>query len=280
VRRGFELIVLDINADAVKSLTDLGAQAATSVAELTRSCDVVITMLPSGKEVEQVATGSDGILSASREGQLLLDMSTIEPAVTVKVAEALASRGVSMVDAPVGRLAIHADRGESLFMVGASDADMERVRPLLEAMGTTILHCGPVGAGIKTKVVNNYICVVLCQMNAEALALAQRFGLDLEKTLDVLRGTTATNGQLMMNWTNKVLAGDISPGFTIDLAHKDLSLAVASAQNEKVPMPLGAAAREMFNLARNGEYAQADFSGIVDFLCDAANIEKPRLKSS
>src|SRR5262249_27793339 len=173
-----------------------------------------------------------------------------------------------------------ADRGESLFMVGGSDADVQRVRPLLDAMGTTILHCGPLGAGIKTKIVNNYICVVLCQMNAEALALAQRFELDLDSTLEVLNGTTATNGQLKLNWTNKVLAGDISPGFTIDLAHKDLSLAIASAQSEKVPMPLGAAAREMFNLARNGPYAQADFSGIVDFLCDSAGIKKPRLKSA
>lgn len=277
-RKGFSLVVHDVAPEGVKALTDLGAQAAASVAEVAKASDVVITMLPSGVEVEQVVTGADGVLANSRPGMLVMDMSTIEPAVTARVAKALEAKGLSMVDAPVGRLATHADRGESLFMVGASDADLERVRPLLDAMGTTVLHCGPVSSGGKTKLVNNYICVVLCQMNAEALALTQKFGLDLERTLEVLNGTTATNGQLKMNWPNKVLAGDISAGFTIDLAHKDLSLVMASAQTEKVPMPLGATAREMFNMARAGDYGQADFSGILDYLCEAAGIEKPRLK--
>ena len=110
------------------------------------------------------------------------------------------------------RLAAHADRGESLFMVGGSDADFQRVKPLLEAMGTTIYHCGKVGSGIRTKLVNNLLAIALCQLNAEALALSQRFGLDLNKTLEVLYGTTATNGQLKLNWPNKVLAGDTTPG--------------------------------------------------------------------
>jgi 4-hydroxybutyrate dehydrogenase/sulfolactaldehyde 3-reductase len=277
-RKGFQLVVYDVSPEGVKALTDLGAKAAGSVGEVARESDVVITMLPSGVEVEQVVTGADGVLANGRPGQLVMDMSTIEPAVTERVARALEAKGLSMVDAPVGRLAIHADRGESLFMVGATDADLERVRPLLDGMGTTVLHCGPVSSGGKTKLVNNYICVVLCQMNAEALALAQKFGLDLERTLEVLHGTTATNGQLKTNWPNKVLAGDISAGFTIDLAHKDLSLVVASAQTEKVPMPLAATAREMFNMARAGKYGQADFSGILDYLCEVADIEKPRLK--
>lgn len=278
VRKGFSLTVYDVSPEGVKALTDLGGKAASSVAEVTRESDIVVTMLPSGVEVEQVVTGPEGVLANGRPGQLVLDMSTIEPAATERVARALEAKGLSLVDAPVGRLATHADRGESLFMVGASDADLERVRPLLDAMGTTILHCGPVTSGGKTKLVNNYICVVLCQMNAEALALAQKFGLDLERTLEVLHGTTATNGQLKMNWANKVLIGDISAGFTIDLAHKDLSLVMASASTEKVPMPLGAATREMFNMARAGDYGQADFSGIVDYLCETAGIEKPRLK--
>jgi 4-hydroxybutyrate dehydrogenase/sulfolactaldehyde 3-reductase len=117
-------------------------------------------------------------------------------------------------------------------------------------------------------------------MNAEALTLAQKFGLDLETTLDVLNSTTATNGQLKVNWANKVLAGDIAPGFTIDLAHKDISLVTASAQTERVAMPLAAMTREMFNMARAGGYAQADFSGILDFNCDLAKVIKPRLKTA
>jgi len=145
-------------------------------------------------------------------------------------------------------------------------------------MGTTIHHCGPVGSGTRTKLVNNFLAISFCQMNAEALALSQRFGLNLEKTLEVLHGTTATNGQLKINWPNKVLKGDTTPGFTIDLAHKDLSLIVDSANAARVPMPMAAAAREAFSTARAAGFGAKDFSTMVDVLCTIAGIEKPRLK--
>ena len=280
VRKGFKLTVHDVNPEPVTALARLGAAPAGSAAEVIAASDVIVTMLPSSVEVEAVALGSAGLLAHGRPGQLLMDMSTIDPAATERSARALAGRGIAMVDAPVGRLAAHADRGESLFMVGGAEADFRRIRPLLDAMGTTIHQCGPVGSGGKTKLVNNYICVVLCQMNAEALALAQKFGLDLEQTLEVLHGTTATNGQLKINWPAKVLAGDISPGFTIDLAHKDLSLALAAGQTAKLPLSLGAATREMMNLARANDFGGSDFSGLLDYLCEAAGIEKPRLKTA
>jgi 4-hydroxybutyrate dehydrogenase/sulfolactaldehyde 3-reductase len=145
-------------------------------------------------------------------------------------------------------------------------------------MGTTIHHCGKVGTGMRTKLVNNYLACVSCQLNTEALALTQRFGLDLKKTLEVIDGTTAFNSQLRINWPSKVLRGDISAGFTIDLAHKDLSLILEAADQAKLPLPVAAAAREMFSsLTRAGSYAQADFSAMVDVLCDLAAIAKPRL---
>ncbi|HEU4827453.1 MAG TPA: NAD-binding protein, partial [Dongiaceae bacterium] len=125
---------------------------------------------------------------------------------------------------------------------------------------------------------NNYLAIASCQMNAEALALSQRFGLDLERTLEVLYGTTATNGQLKIAWPAKVLKGDIAPGFTIDLAHKDLSLIVEAANAARVPMPIAAVAREAFSAARAGGFGAKDFSAMIDVLCEAAGIEKPRLK--
>ena len=164
-------------------------------------------------------------------------------------------------------------------MVGADDETFARVKPLLEAMGNTIHHCGGVGTGMRTKLVNNYLAVVSCQLNAEALALSQRFGLSLEKTLEVLYGTTAFNGQLKIAWPAKVLAGDTEPGFTIDLAHKDLSLIIEAANAAKVPMPIAAAAREAFSMARARGFGQKDFSAMVDVLCELAGIEKPRLRA-
>ncbi|HEY6358485.1 MAG TPA: NAD-binding protein, partial [Vicinamibacterales bacterium] len=181
------------------------------------------------------------------------------------------------VDAPVGRLASHAERGESLFMVGADETTFARVKPLLDAMGTTVHHCGPTGTGMRTKLVNNYLAIISCQLNAEAVALSQRFGLSLEKTLEVIHGTTATNGQLKIAWPSKVLKGDLEPGFTVDLAHKDLTLIVEAANEARVPVLVAAAAREAFSTARSEGYGAKDFSAVVDALCARAGIAKPRL---
>lgn len=278
-RKGFRLAVHDINRDAVAELELLQAKGVASVAEAARDSEIVVTMLPDSAVVEQVVAGDGGILQHAKPGTLIMDMSTISPNVTDALAAKAAEKGMTFVDAPVGRLASHADRGESLFMVGASPKDFERVRPLLEAMGNTIHHCGPVGAGIRTKLVNNFLAVASCQFNAEALALSQRFGLDLQRTLDVLYGTTAVNGQLKIAWPAKVLSGDTAPGFTIDLAHKDLSLILEAANAARVPMPMGAAAREAFSAARASGFGAQDFSAMVDVLCQLAGIEKPRLKS-
>lgn len=277
-RKGFQLKVFDINRSAIDTLVKLGATAAGSVAEASREVDVIITMLPNSAIVLETVGGPDGVLAAARKGAIVMDMSTVEPDVTDRLAAAALAQGKSFVDAPVGRLASHADRGESLFMVGASEADYATVTPLLQAMGTTIHHCGGTGAGTRTKLVNNYLAVVSCQLNAEALTLSQRFGLSLEKTLDVIYGTTATNGQLKIAWPDKVLKGDIGPGFTIDLAHKDLTLIVDAANTVKSPMPIGAAAREAFSTARARGFGGNDFSAMVDVLCDLSGTEKARLK--
>jgi 4-hydroxybutyrate dehydrogenase/sulfolactaldehyde 3-reductase len=275
--KGFALKVLDIDPRPVGELVGLGAEAGTSVAQIARDCMLVITMLPTAVEVEQVALGPDGVFANAARGSLLMDMSTIDPLATDRLQAAALARGLSVVDAPVGRLAEHADRGESLFMVGASDADLARVRPLLDAMGTTVHHCGGVGTGGRTKLVNNFVAVTLTQVNAEALALSQRFGLDITRTLAVLLGTSANNGQLRMNFPSKVLAGDTTPGFTIDLAHKDLALVLGAAHAARVPMPVAAAVFESFSLARAGGYGGIDFSGIADANCDVAKIERARV---
>ncbi|WGS52350.1 NAD(P)-binding domain-containing protein [Paraburkholderia sp. D15] len=277
VKKGFRLIVTDLNEKAVADLVALGASAQADVAQLARESTIVITMLPTSKEVEAVALGVQGVFAHAKPGTVLMDMSTIDPVATDRLQVEAAKQGMSVVDAPVGRLAEHADRGESLFMVGATDSDFARVKPLLDAMGTTVYHCGGVGTGGRTKLVNNYVAITLCQVNAEALALAQRFDLDVTQTLKVLLGTSANNNQLRLNFVNKVLAGDTSPGFTIDLAHKDLSLVISAAHAARVPMPVAAAVHESFSLARASDKGNIDFSGIADVVCDLAHIARPRV---
>jgi 4-hydroxybutyrate dehydrogenase/sulfolactaldehyde 3-reductase len=276
-RKGSTLLVFDVKPEPVHALEGLGARAARDVASIAAECDVVFTMLPASADVEAVVTGANGLLARMREGAMIVDMSTIDPLVTDRLAAAAAAKKISFVDAPVGRLAAHAERGECLFMVGADAPSFARVKPYLEAMGTTIHHCGGVGTGMRTKLVNNYLAIISCQLNAEAIALSQRFGLALEKTLDVIHGTTATNGQLKINWAAKVFKGDVAPGFTIDLAHKDLTLIVEAANAAKVPVPVAAAAREAFSVARSRGHGAQDFSAMVDVLCSYADIEKPRL---
>ena len=276
-RKGFDLVVHDINAAPMRALEALGARMSTTVRDVAAVSDVVFTMLPDSAAVETVIAGPAGVLAAGARGQTIVDMSTVDPEVTDRLASAAVEAGRAFADAPVGRLASHAKRGESLFMVGATDETFALVKPMLDAMGTTIHHCGPVGTGMRTKIVNNYLAIISCQLNAEAIALSQRFGLSLPKTLDVIHGTTATNGQLKIAWPAKVLKGDIEPGFTIDLAHKDLTLIIQAGNAAKVPMPIAAAAREAFSAARARGFGAKDFSAMVDVLCELAGIEKPRL---
>ena len=278
VKKGFKLVVHDIKPEPVAALVKLGARAAKNLADLASSSSVIVTVLPTGREVDQIVMASDGVFDHAKPGTLVMDLSTIDPTMTDKLHSEARRRGFRAADAPIGRLAWHAERGESLFMVGAEPADFAHVTPLLEAMGTTIHHCGPGGAGTRTKLVNNYLAITLTQLNAEALALSQRFGLDLAKTLDVIHGTTATNGQLKINFPNKVLAGDTSPGFTIDLAHKDLSLIVEAANAARLPMPIAATAREAFSAARARGFGGQDFSAMADVLCDLVQVERARLK--
>lgn len=279
-QKGFSLMVYDINEEPMQELATYQARMAKDVAEIAQNCATIITMLPDSNVVNEVIGGTEGVFTHSPSPRLIMDMSTIDPKTTDMLAEKAHMLGHGFVDAPVGRLASHADRGESLFMVGATDDQFSILKPMMEAMGSTIYHCGPVGSGVRTKLVNNFLAVASCQFNAEALSLAQSLGLNLEKTLDVIYGTTAFNGQLKIAWPDKVLAGDISPGFTIDLAHKDLSLVMNAAHDVRVPLPMGAAAFEAFSSARARGYGKADFSAMLDAHSSLAGHAAPRLKSS
>jgi 4-hydroxybutyrate dehydrogenase/sulfolactaldehyde 3-reductase len=276
-RKQMSLTLFDISEARMEEVAAVGGRKADSVAELAAESDIVVTMLPGPPEVETVVQGAGGVLESLKAGGLVLDMSTVLPQTTDALAAACAEAGAEFVDAPVGRLASHAEKGESLFMVGASDAGFARVKPLLEAMGSTIHRCGGPGSGTRTKLVNNFLAITSCIMNAEAMALSQAFGLDLPTTLDVIHGTTATNGQLKINYATKVFRGDAKPGFAIDLAHKDLSLILDSANRERVPLPIVAVARESLSQARASGWGGKDFSALCDFWCDRSGVEKPRL---
>ena len=280
VRGNYSVWGFDTDNHQLEQACQKGCTLCSSVSAVVEKADIVITMLPNSKSVEEVYLSSEsGIFWNSEKDMLVMDMSTVSPATTDVVAAEAAARQIEFLDAPVGRLASHADIGESLFMVGGSETGFKRVEPLLSLMGSDIFHCGGAGSGTRTKLVNNFLAISYCQMNAEALSLMQTFGLNLERTLDVLYGTTATNGQLKVAWPAKVLSGDTSPGFTIDLAHKDLSLVVEAANDQRLSMPMAAAAREAFSLAKRRGFGLRDFSAMLEQQCDLHHLDTPRSRT-
>ncbi len=279
-RKGIDLVVFDLDSARMAPLAELGATCAASLEEALDGAAIVITMLPATQHVEAVALQPGGILDRIAPGGIHMDMSTIAPTGTDRIARACAERGVRFIDAPVGRLVIHAQKGESLFMVGTEDDDaFEAVRPLLERMGTAIHRCGPVGSGIRTKLVNNMMLLSIAQVTAEGLTLAARLGLDVDMLKAVNAGTSGTNGQFQVNYATKVLVGDTTPGFTIDLAHKDMSLAIEAANSVRVGLPLCAATHAALGQARAGEYAGKDFTAMLDYATSQAGIPPVRLKA-
>ena len=277
-RKGFELTVFDVDAAKIDKLAELGARKASSLAEASKGVEIVVTMLPATQHVEAVVLGPDGVLANIDQGTILMDMSTIDANGTDRIAKACAEKGIAFTDCPVGRLVLHAERGESLFMVGADDGTFARIEPLLNAMGTAIHRCGPPGMGSRMKVINNVLLLSVAEVCAEAISLGTKLGLDIETMREVTGATTAQNGQFHTLMVNKVLKGDIEPGFTIDLAFKDMGLAMAAAAEQRVGLPVVAAAYAVFGAARATPYASKDYSALLSFACDRAGVETPKLK--
>ena len=204
-------------------------------------------------------------------------MSTIDPDGTDRIAASCAAAGVGFSDCPVGRLVLHAEKGESLFMIGGDDATVAGIDPLLKAMGTAFYRCGHAGMGTRMKIVNNFMLLVTAQVVSESLVLGSKLGLKPEIIKEVTAGTTATNGQLQIAFANKVLKGDIEPGFTLDLTFKDLTLAMNAAAQQRIGLPVGAAAHAVVGAVRGTKYAGKDFSALLDYASELAGIEPPRL---
>jgi 4-hydroxybutyrate dehydrogenase/sulfolactaldehyde 3-reductase len=241
---GFTLRVFDIEPTAAQALLSAGATAAASAADAARGAEAVITMLPNGEHVEAAVFGAAGAVETMERGSLFIDMSTVAPSVTDRIARKMTEHGIAMLDAPVGRSSQHAIEGKLLIMVGGAEADLNRARPALERLGDTIVHCGPAGSGARMKVINNFMSITINVTTAEALTLAEASGLDPELARNVMLGTVAGQGHMGTTYPAKALRNDLTPGFMVDLAHKDLGLALDLASQLGVAVPTALAARE------------------------------------
>jgi len=281
IRKGTKVSVYDIDKTKMDPVIKIGGTPGRNIKETIENANIIITMLPSTENVKAVMTDENGVLSFAKPNTIILDMSTIAPTGTDEIFRLCQENNLKFIDAPVGRLVSHAISGDSLFMVGCDNEEaFKKVEPLLNAMGTTIIRCGKVGSGIRAKVVNNFQILSIAQITAEALTLAQKIGLDLDVFKEVNAGTTANNGQFHINFLSKVLKNDIEPGFTIDLAHKDMGLALETANSFRVGLPVGSAVQAVYGQARSGKFAKKDFSALLDYACELAEIDPPRVKKS
>jgi 3-hydroxyisobutyrate dehydrogenase len=235
LRAGFPVTVWNRTRERMEPFLAEGAHAADDPASLARGSDLVIVCVSDTPDVEQVVLGAGGVLEGARPGTLVVDMSTISPEVTRAVAGRLAEAGVHYLDAPVSGGSEGAARGRLAIMVGGDSDQVARAMPAFQAMGKTITHVGPVGAGQTAKLVNQILVVGNMLAASEALLFASAAGLDLERTLEAVSGGAA-GSWMLSNRGPQVIRGDWRPGFTIDLQQKDLRLALDSADEMGVPL--------------------------------------------
>jgi len=272
ITKGFEVVAYDIVPACVDAAVKLGATACGSAAEAARRSDMVVTMLPSSSHVEAAYLGAGGVLEGVAKGRLCVDMSTIEPAVSQRVAARLADRGVRFIDAPVSGGVVGAERATLAIMVGGAAADVDEARPALAAMGANIIHVGPVGAGEVAKLCNNLIAGVAMVAVSEAFRIAEGFGVDPRILTSVISKSSGNTwameqghpvpGMVPTSASNR----DYAPGFMTDLMAKDLGLAVNAARELRVPVVVAPAAQQVLRLASSHGYGRKDFSSVYAFL--------------
>jgi 4-hydroxybutyrate dehydrogenase/sulfolactaldehyde 3-reductase len=272
LKGGHSVVVYDLNPKAVAALVEAGARPAGSPREVAAASDVVITMLPDAPDVDAAVNGTDGIAAGIRPGSIYVDMSTIDPTTTQRIGATLAEKGVAMLDSPVGKTVEHAVAGTSTLMIGGDAAVLERVRPVLAAMGQDLIHCGGLGMGQAMKLTNNLLAAVLITASSEALVAGVKAGLSIETMISVLKTTMAWNQQLAVSMHLRALKGNFDPGFMVKLAHKDCRLAVAMNEQLGLAAPVGAATLGVLKEALDAGLGSNDVGAVLKLREDAAGV--------
>ena len=238
-RAGFEVTAWNRTPGRAPELADLGVRSAATPAGVAAASEIVVTIVSDTPDVEAVLFGADGVADGAAAGCLVVDMSTISPSATRDFAARLAERGVGMLDAPVSGGSEGAQKGTLSIFVGGDAADLERARPVLQAMGTTITHVGPIGSGQAVKAVNQVILAGGYLGVAEGIVLAIKAGLDVEQVVAALSGGAAQSW-VLANRSGRMLANDYPLGFKVALHRKDLRIALELAGETGTVLPISA----------------------------------------
>ncbi len=246
-KAGYPLQIVDASADRAKEFVkEFGGTVAASNRELAAASDIIITILPTSAIVQAVLGGPNGVLAGRRKDAVVVEMSSGVPTITRALAEQVAAAGAHMVDAPVSGGVPRAKTGDLAIMFGGSEAILERVRPALSCMGTSITRTGDVGSAHAMKALNNLVSAGGFLIGVEALMIGKRFGLDPAAMVDVLNSSTGMNNSTQKKFKQFVLSGKYNAGFGLDLMVKDLSIALGIGRDTNTPTPFSALCREMW----------------------------------
>lgn len=273
-RAGHQLTLLDLDTAATQRLAaEIGGKAAATPRAVAQASEVVITMLPNGEVVQQVALGPEGIVHGLRPGALVLDTSSCQPWLTERTGAALRERGGTMVDAPVSGAQWGAVDAKLVFMVGGEAADVERVRPLLDKMGRAVFHLGPLGAGHAMKCINNCITAVTLANTAEGLVAGKRYGLDPEAMIAVLNESTGGSWITQTHFRQRVFNRAFDDPFKLELMLKDMGIALELARETATPAPLWGLGQQLWRMADHAAGPGASVSELVRWVENQSGTE-------
>ncbi len=273
LKAGHSVTVYNRTNDSAKRLEqETGAIAKTSPKQAAESADIIITCVSDSPDVEAVILGEKGIIHGARPGSLVIDMSTMSPNVTRRIAQTLAAKEIAMLDAPVSGGSEGAQQGTLSIMVGGKEADVARAMPVLEAMGNTITHVGPIGAGQTTKAINQIIAAGTYWSVAEGMSLGLKAGLDMEKVVQAV-GNGAAGSWGLTNRSGNMIDNDYPLGFRLRLHQKDLKIALETARELGLPLPMAAYVEQVENGLIAKGYGDEDVSAIARSVREMGGIE-------
>ncbi len=278
INAGYSLYTYDIRPEPIDEMVAIGAEKRSSSAEASQDVDVVITMLPDSPDVEDVYLGQEGVLSVVKPGTILIDMSTIAPAVAMKVANAANNKGCMMLDAPVSGGDVGAREAALSIMVGGEEAIFKKMLPIFDVLGKTVTHCGPSGAGQTVKACNQIQVALNFVGMAEALVLGAKAGVDPAIIIQVLSGGYAQT-RVMDVRGPRVIQGDFEPGFRSKFHYKDLNIIMQTSKDYRCPLPVTALVQQLFSAMLEAGRGDLDHSGIITVFEDIAKI-KARAKEA
>jgi 3-hydroxyisobutyrate dehydrogenase len=273
LRAGYELTVYDIREEAMEAPVRLGAKAAGSPKEVSRTSDIVLTSLPTPEALEQVVLGADGVLEGARKGGILIDTSTVSPSTIKKIWAEAKDRGMMVLEAPVSGGVIGAEAGTLTVIVGGDKLVFERCHEILQVIGENIIHVGDVGSGNTVKLVNNLISLANVAVLSEGMVLGVKAGVSPETLHDVINVSSGRSYALEVKLPRIISKGEFKPGFALDLACKDLGLALDLGREIGVPLLVTGVTRQVYELARARGMGRLDHTAVITLLEEAAQVE-------